>query len=81
MKKEYDFKKLEKAEPKYMKHLKTSVTMRLDPNVIGYFKQLAEKTGIPYQSLMNYVLKDYASHGLEPSANWPAADNEKKASG
>ena len=70
MKKEYDFSKLKKAEPKYMKHLKEPVTMRIDPQVIDYFKRLAEKTGIPYQSLINYVLKDYASHGLEPTANW-----------
>lgn len=70
MKKEYDFSKLKKAEPKYMKHIKESITMRVDPQVIDYFKKLAVKTGIPYQSLINYVLKDYAAHGLEPSANW-----------
>lgn len=70
MKKEYDFSKLKRAEPKYMKHLKESVTMRVDPQVIDYFKKLSKKTGIPYQSLINYVLKDYASHGLEPTANW-----------
>ena len=70
MKKEYDISKLKKAEPKYTKHLKESVTIRLDPNVINYFKGLSEKTGIPYQSLINYILKDYANTGLEPSANW-----------
>lgn len=70
MKKEYDLSKLKKAEPKYLKHLKESVTMRLDPHVIEYFKKLAKSTGIPYQSLINYVLKDYATQGLRPSANW-----------
>ena len=75
MKKEYDFSKLKKAQPKYLKHLKKSVTMRLEPHVINYFKNLTEKTGIPYQSLINYVLKDYATKGLEPTANWP---NSKK---
>ncbi len=81
MKKEYDFSKLRKAEPKYMKHLKASVTMRLDPSVIAYFKEIAKKTGIPYQSLINYVLKDYAAHGLEPSANWgsESSGTKKKA--
>lgn len=80
MKKEYDFSKLKKAEPKYMKKLKESVTMRLDPHVVSYFKEIAEKTGIPYQSLINYVLKDYAAHGLEPSANWefsPSVKNKR----
>ena len=70
MRKEYDFKKLKKADPKYMKRLKESVTMRLDPQVIAYFKGLAEEMGIPYQPLINYVLRDYANHGLRPTANW-----------
>ena len=71
MKKEYDFSKMKKASPKYMKSLKESVTMRLDPHVIEYFKNLSIETGIPYQSLINYVLRDYASQELRPSANWP----------
>lgn len=71
MRKQYDFAKLKKAEPKYIKQLKEPVTMRLDPHVIAYFKALASTTGLPYQSLINYVLKEYATHRLEPSANWP----------
>jgi len=70
MRREYDLKQLVKAEPKYLKRLKESVTMRLDPQVITYFKQLATEMGIPYQPLINYVLRDYANHGLRPSANW-----------
>jgi len=70
MRKEYDFRNLRKAEPKYLKRLKSPVTMRLDPSVIQYFKRLGEKTGVPYQSLIGYILKDYANHGLEPSSNW-----------
>lgn len=71
MKKEYDFSKMKKASPKYLKHIKESITMRLDPNVIKYFKKLANETGIPYQSLINYILRDYAAQELKPSANWP----------
>lgn len=70
MRKEYDFSKLKRAEPKYLKRMKAAVTMRLDPNVIVYFKRLAEKVGVPYQSLINYVLRDYANHRLTPTANW-----------
>ncbi len=77
MRKQYDLKKLQRAEPKYLKHLKEAVTMRLDPHVTVYFKDLAMKTGIPYQSLINYVLKDYAKNGLEPSANWSRAKQKK----
>lgn len=70
MRKEYDLSKLKRAEPKYLKRIKERVTLRLDPHIVQYFKKLAEKTGIPYQSLVNYVLKDYAAQKLEPSAHW-----------
>jgi len=81
MKKEYNLKKLKKAEPKYLKNLKESVTMRLEPDVISYFKNLSLKTGIPYQTLINYVLKDYSIHKLQPSANWPAGKESKSKTG
>lgn len=81
MRKQYDFSKLKKAEPKYLKRLKESVTIRLDPHVIGYFKHLATQTDIPYQSLINYVLRDYAAHGLEPSANWGVEQPKKRRLG
>ncbi|OGQ07824.1 MAG: antitoxin [Deltaproteobacteria bacterium RIFCSPLOWO2_12_FULL_40_28] len=70
MRKEYDFSKLKKAEPKYLKHLKEPVTIRLDPQVISYFKKLALKSGIPYQSLINFILKDYVNLGLNPRSGW-----------
>ncbi len=70
MRKEYDFSKLKRAEPKYLKRMKEPVTIRLDPQIVTYFKDLSEKTGFPYQSLINYVLKDYAILALQPSANW-----------
>ena len=70
MRKEYDFSKLQKAEPRYLKRLRRPVTIRLDPQVIAYFKALASSTDFPYQSLINYVLRDYTSLGLKPTANW-----------
>lgn len=70
MRKEYDFNRLTPAEPKYLRRLRKSVTIRVDETVIGYFKTLSSKTGLTYQGLMNFVLRDYASKGLSPSANW-----------
>ncbi len=70
MRKEYDFSKMKEASPKYLKLLKESVTMRLDTGVVNYFKKLAEETGVPYQSLINYILREYANHEIRPSANW-----------
>lgn len=77
MRKEYDFGKLKKAEPRYMRRVKTAVTMRLDPTVIAYFRSLASSVGLPYQSLINYVLKEYANRGLEPSANWSSPPRKR----
>jgi len=81
MRKEYDFSKMKKASPKYMKLLKESVTMRLDVGVINYFKNLAEQTGVPYQSLINYILGEYANHELKPSADWEGLVRKKNRTG
>jgi predicted DNA binding CopG/RHH family protein len=34
------------------KKLKKQITIRLDEDVITYFKSLSEKNGIPYQNLL-----------------------------
>jgi uncharacterized protein (DUF4415 family) len=70
MRKEYDFSKLKEVTPRYLKLLRESVTMRLDIGVINYFKKLSDETGVPYQSLINYILREYANHEMKPSANW-----------
>jgi uncharacterized protein (DUF4415 family) len=77
MKKEYDFAHMKKAEPRYLRRMKAAVTMRLDANVIAYFRSLANDIGMPYQSLINYVLGEYASRKLQPSANWGAAPRRR----
>ena len=56
MRKEYDFSKSVKNP--YAKHLEKQVTLRLGMDVIAYFKDLADETGVPYQSLINLYLRD-----------------------
>ena len=56
VKTEYDFSK--SVENPYAKHLTKQVTLRLGIDVIAYFKDLADETGIPYQSLINLYLRD-----------------------
>ena len=58
MKKSYDFSK-GKRNP-YAKRLKKQVTIRLEEPTLDYFKELAEDTGIPYQTLINLFLRDSA---------------------
>ena len=38
--------------------LKKQITIRLDDEVIAYFKQMAEESGIPYQNLINFYLRN-----------------------
>ena len=58
MRKQYSFAK-SRPNP-YVKQLKKQVTIRLDAETIGYFKAMAEETGVPYQTLINLYLRDCA---------------------
>ena len=42
----------------YADKLKKQITIRLDDQVIDYFKNMAEETGMPYQNIINYYLLD-----------------------
>ena len=54
MKAEYD---LTNARPNpYIDKLRRPVTMNLDTFAIDYFKREADRTGIPYQRLINLYL-------------------------
>ena len=53
MRKEYDFSKSRKNP--YAKLLKKQITIRLEEDVIAYFKKLAGETGIPYQNLTPFL--------------------------
>ena len=56
MKKEYDFSKGNKNP--YTKMLKKQITINISEDVLDYFKEMSEKTLIPYQSLINFYLLD-----------------------
>lgn len=68
MRKHYDFSKSEKNP--YAKKLKKQITIRLDEDTIGYFKELAEAKGIPYQSLINLYLRDCAESQRDLKIHW-----------
>ena len=70
MRKQYDLTKLKSRKNPYAKHLKQQVTIRLGVDVITYFKELAEETGIPYQNLINLYLRDCVASGRRPSLEW-----------
>jgi predicted DNA binding CopG/RHH family protein len=70
MKAEYDLSKMESRKNPYAAKLKKSVTMRLSEDVIGYFKKMADETGVPYQSLINLYLRDCVSQHRKIDISW-----------
>ena len=66
MKKEYDFSKMKSRKNPYASKLKRQVTIRMSDNIITFFKEMAEETGIPYQSLINLYLRDCVSQNRKP---------------
>ena len=68
MRKEYDFSDSKKNP--YSKKLKKQISIRLDEDTIGYFKNLAEDTGIVYQSLINLYLRDCAVKQKKLNLKW-----------
>ena len=71
MRKEYDFSK-GRPNP-YAKRLKRPVTIRLDARTIEYFQSLAEELDVPYQTLINFYLRDCAESRRRPTMRWHAA--------
>ena len=70
MRKEYDLKKMKLRPNPYLKKLKKSVTIRLDGDVVEYFKTLSEQTGTPYQTLMNDFLRSCKDQKITPKTIW-----------
>lgn len=68
MREHYDFS--DSVANPYSKKLKKQITIRLDEDVISYFKSLSDKNGIPYQNLINLYLKDCATSHKELKLDW-----------
>lgn len=73
MKAEYDFSKMKSRRNPYAAKLKKSVTMRLSEDVVAYFKAMALKSGVPYQSLVNLYLRDCLAQNRRIQIKWPSA--------
>lgn len=70
MKTEYDLSTMKARKNPYASKLKKSVTMRLSEDVIGYFKQMSDEAGVPYQSLINLYLRDCAANHKKIDITW-----------
>ena len=58
MKSEFKFKGAKRGARLDPQTTKIAVTSRLDPDVLSWLRDQAEKKGIPYQTLMNSILKE-----------------------
>jgi uncharacterized protein (DUF4415 family) len=72
MRKHYDFSKARRNP--YAKPLKKQVTLRLDQPTLSYFKDLGERVGMPYQTLINMYLRDCAENRKELRLQWRSTD-------
>jgi uncharacterized protein (DUF4415 family) len=70
MKKEYDLSKMRSRKNPYAAKLKRQVTIRMSDDIVAYFKEMAEETGIPYQSLINLYLRDCVVNDRRPDLSW-----------
>jgi uncharacterized protein (DUF4415 family) len=68
MKADYDFS--QSVKNPYAKKLKKQVTIRLEEEIVEYFKDLAEEMGVSYQSLINLYLQDCVKAQRKPSLEW-----------
>jgi len=77
MKPEYDFSKA--VRHPYVKKEKKAVTIRLENEVIKYFKAMSSETGIPYQNLINLYLRDCADQSRKLSFFWNPKSKSQSA--
>ena len=70
MKKEYDLSTMEFRKNPYVAKLKKPVTIRLSEEVLSYFKQMADESGVPYQSLINLYLRDCVIQQRKMDISW-----------
>ena len=63
MRDRYDFSD-SKPNP-YAKRMKRQITIRLDEDVVAYFKAMANRKGLPYKSLINLYLRECAESDIE----------------
>lgn len=68
MREEYDFKNAKKNP--YVQKEKKQITINLNLEVVDYFKQQAENSGIPYQTLINLYLTDCVVNQREIQISW-----------
>jgi uncharacterized protein (DUF4415 family) len=66
MKPEYEFKKAKRGAVVPVPKGKTRITIRIDDNILDWFREQVDRAGGNYQSLMNEALSQYVRNAKEP---------------
>lgn len=70
MRDEYNISELNPRKNPYAKKLKKQITINIDSDTVDYFKEQAESSGIPYQTLINLYLTDCAANRKKLKLSW-----------
>ena len=70
MREEYDIKNLNPRKNPYTTRARKQITINIYADTIDYFKSLSEKSGIPYQTLINLYLTDCAENEKDLTLSW-----------
>jgi len=56
--------------PSTGRKLKKQITIKIDSDTIDYFKEMAKRSGMPYQTLINLYLSDCAANNRQLKMTW-----------
>ena len=70
MREEYNLSELNPRKNPYTNRLKKQVTINIDNDTVEYFKSESQKSGLPYQTLINLYLSDCASKKRTLKLSW-----------
>ena len=68
MREEYDFTNARKNP--YTQKLKKQITINIDSDTMQFFKNMANSSVIPYQTLINLYLSDCAANNRQLHISW-----------
>ncbi len=70
MRTNYNFSEMNGRKNPYAKKLKKQITIRIGVDALGYFKNMAEETGVPYQNLIDSYLGECAQKNKKLKMAW-----------
>ena len=70
MREEYEIRDLNPRKNPYAAKARKQITINVNTDTIDYFKEEAQETGIPYQTLINLYLTDCAKNKKKLTITW-----------